>query len=1102
MPTEARNIYDSESQKEISVPPRSCLYPIKPKGIDTAYTESLTSYITRLSNSHCVQPRALILHEVLPHLKISNGLKQENRLAWLKGSTGLNGMTPLVEDWVQALEWLTSSNTLRFLTMLTWSNIADPSSIVRKTRTWCPECYNEWVENGDELYEPLIWTLCVIVKCPRHQCDLLCRCPYQDCQKPVPLLINWSEPGYCPACGHCLGTAPYKEKIPQTMMNAEEQKWDNWVSNAVGELIASAPSLENPPRREMIASGITAYIERAPGGSVESLARSLGVSGENLRGWQKGSHLPHFNALLQLCKRVSISPLSFLTKGGEEMAVDPLRTRLAGGFCIVDDRELRSQLEGILKSEEFPFPSIEEVAKQLKSPVRVLEHKFPELCGAISQRYQKQLDADHQRVFLERVLVEDKLKHLSLDEVARHLGCRVTLLRYRFPNLCREIGQRYRRKLDLFEIKLALNKIISTTQEPPLSIREVVLYLECSSSSLYRLFPDDCHIISQKYEEWQAVQKSTRPKAVPTRVTKSTIVERPLDQVTRKGSSLKKALETSDSKYLFSAEAVTYAKTRGRRKYVDVDDLRQALECVLASTEEPFPTIKEVAIKLGYTSSTLYQYFPAMCHAITRRTCKVIDLNDVRRELEAALALQEGPIPSLKEIGKRVNYPETSLRRHFPNLCRAIVERRRNGMLSEYTVLEMQHEIWTAEENKNGGRQKKRKDLDKIQKALENVLDGDSYPSMVEVSQQLGFAASSLYHYFPVLCRTIAMQHQRQKDRQLQHLKNALEEVLSSDQSPYPTMQEVAKQLECDDAILYKHFPELCHAIAKQHQPNLSLLQQSLEAILRSADIPLSISGIAHSLGCSAAILRYYFPDHCKAIIERHWRLNELESQRQALAAVVVAEQVSLSVNEIARHLGCSSSVLYARFPELCQAITERHWRLSNKDELRQALEAALAEEPPPTVQEVARRLNCPAKNIEYYYPDLCKAVARRYREATNMSEIQKALEAFLTDEEHVVSLGEAARQLGVSTVVTRQHFPELSRSIARRYMNHGRERRDKRIQRIREEIKQATLLLHSQGIRPNTARVGDIIGVPARFRMPEAREALREAMNELGYEW
>ncbi len=1100
MLAEAMNIYGLEDLEKISVPPRSRLYHLEPIGLGTSLVESLTSYIARLSRLHCVQPRALILQEVLPLLRISDSLKQENRLAWLKGSTGLNGMTPLVEDWVQALEQLTSWNTLRFLTMLTWSGVADPSGVVRKTRAWCPECYDEWLKNRYKLYEPLIWTLRVIVKCPRHQCNLLCRCPYQDCQKPVPLLVDWSEPGCCPECDRFLGTAACMERLQQTGMDLEEQEWNRWVSIAASELIAAAPSLGDPPGREMIASGITAYIERAPGGSVESLAHSLGVSGAKLRDWQKGSYLPHFSTLLQLCKRMGMSPLSFLTKGGEEMAVDPLRTSLAGCFCIVNDRELRQRLEVVLKSEEFPFLSIEEVAKRLKSPVQVLEHKFPELCDAISRRYQQQLDADHQRAFLERVLVEDKMKHLSLNEVARRLGCRVTLLKYRFPVLCKEIGQRHRRRLDLPSIKLALDEIIATPQEPPLSMREAVSRLGCSSSTLYLHFPKACHIISRKYQEWLVAQEPTRQKVVPTGATKRSVTERQLHQLAEDGSPQKKAVEMSDSKHPLSAESVMAAKTGGQRKYVDVDNLRQSLEGVLASNEEPFPSITEVARRLGYDSSTLYHYFPAMCHAITRKSYRVIDLKDVRRELEAILAQQDGPLPSLKEIGKRVNYSEASLRRHFPDLCRAIVERRRNDVLCECPVPEMQPETWITGEVKDAGKQKKREDLDEVQKALENVLDGDSCPSMIEVAQQLGFSASSLYHYFPVLCRTIAMQHKQQKGHELQHLKSALEEVLASDQKPFPTMQEVAKRLDCNAMILYDHFPELCHAIAKRHRPNLSLLQQSLEAILGSANIPPSISEIARRLGCSAAILRYYFPDHCKAIIERHRRLNELEAQRQALAAVAAAEQVSLSVNEIARHLGCSSSVLYARFPELCQAITERRWSLSNKDELRQALEAALVEEPPPTVQEVARRLGCPSKNIEYYYPDLCKAIARRYREATNVSELQKALEAFLAAEEPI-SQSEAARRLGVSIASLRQRFPELSRSISRRYMDHGRERRHTRIQRIREEIRQAALLLHSQGIRPDKTRVGDIISSPARFRMPEAREALREVMNELGYE-
>jgi AraC-like DNA-binding protein len=675
MPVKIMNSYGSEDLEEISVPPRSRFYPMKPRGIDTAYAESLTSYIARLSNLHCVQPRTLILHEVLPHLKISDGLKQENRLAWLRGSTGLNGMTPLVEEWVQALEQLTSCNTLRFLTMLTWSGVADASGVVRKTRAWCPECYDEWLKNGDELYEPLIWMLQVIVKCPRHQCNLLCRCPYQDCQKPVPLLVDWSEPGCCPECGRFLGAAACMERIQQTGVDGEEQEWNRWVSSAAGELIAAAPGIGDPPGKETIASGITAYLERAPGGSIESLAHSLGVSGAKLRGWQKGSHLPQFSTLLQMCKRMGMSPLSFLTKGGEEMAVNPLRTSLVGDICIIDDAELRQRLEVILKSEEFPFPSIEEVAKRLNSPVQVLEHRFPGLCDEVSRRYQQQLDVDHQRAFLERVLVEDTMKHLSLNEVARRLGCRVTLLKYRFPDLCKEIGQRHRRRLDLPRIKLALDEIIAAPQVPPLSVREVVLRLGCSSSSLYRHFPEACHIISRKYQEWLDVQKPTRQEAVPTGTTKHTVSERQLHQDAGDGSPQKKAVETSDSKRSLSAESVMAAKTGGQRKCVDVDDLRQSLECLLASNEEPFPSITEIASRLGYTSSTLYRYFPAMCHAITRKSHRVIDLNDVRRALEVILAQQNEPLPGLKEIGKRVNYPETSLRRHFPDLCHAIVER-------------------------------------------------------------------------------------------------------------------------------------------------------------------------------------------------------------------------------------------------------------------------------------------------------------------------------------------------------------------------------------------------------------------------------------------
>src|SRR5260221_12715536 len=104
---------------------RSRLYHLEPIGIETPIVESLTSYIVRLAREYRISPRTLVIQEILPLLKISVEVNAENHLAWLRDTTGINGVTFLVNDWVQALEQLTLHTDLRFLTMLTWSNIID-----------------------------------------------------------------------------------------------------------------------------------------------------------------------------------------------------------------------------------------------------------------------------------------------------------------------------------------------------------------------------------------------------------------------------------------------------------------------------------------------------------------------------------------------------------------------------------------------------------------------------------------------------------------------------------------------------------------------------------------------------------------------------------------------------------------------------------------------------------------------------------------------------------------------------------------------------------------------------------------------------------------
>jgi hypothetical protein len=49
-----------------SMPPRSTLYPLKPIGVGTSLVESLTSYITRLAEAHCLFPGILMGKVIAP----------------------------------------------------------------------------------------------------------------------------------------------------------------------------------------------------------------------------------------------------------------------------------------------------------------------------------------------------------------------------------------------------------------------------------------------------------------------------------------------------------------------------------------------------------------------------------------------------------------------------------------------------------------------------------------------------------------------------------------------------------------------------------------------------------------------------------------------------------------------------------------------------------------------------------------------------------------------------------------------------------------------------------------------------------------------------
>lgn len=167
-----------------------------------------------------------------------------------------------------------------------------------------------------------------------------------------------------------------------------------------------------------------------------------------------------------------------------------------------------------------------------------------------------------------------------------------------------------------------------------------------------------------------------------------------------------------------------------------------------------------------------------------------IDLKAVRRALEAAL--DETPAPSMMEVARRLGRTTSGLKYRFADLCEAIVTR---------------YETYR--------RQVRRKEWERARRALQAALKDESHPSVAEVARRIKWDFSRLCRRFPELCREVSRRH-------LQHLKTGwskvgrtLEEILQ--EQPPPSMREVTGRLNRSATSLYSYFPRLCRRIGARH---------------------------------------------------------------------------------------------------------------------------------------------------------------------------------------------------------------------------------------------------------------------------------------------
>ena len=114
--------------------------------------------------------------------------------------------------------------------------------------------------------------------------------------------------------------------------------------------------------------------------------------------------------------------------------------------------------------------------------------------------------------------------------------------------------------------------------------------------------------------------------------------------------------------------------------------------------------------------------------------------------------------------------------------------------------------------------------------------------------------------------------------------------------------------------------------------------------------------------------------------------------------------------------------------------------------------------------------------------------------------QLEKSIKAIVAaDEDPPPSLSQVARQLNVTTTSLIRYFPEQRAIIVERYQSYRQAKKQERLRLIREDVRQTTFNVHSQGLYPSKTQVAKQLGKSALMLNPDVRTFWEEAVQELG---
>lgn len=443
---------------EVSIPERSILYSPAPIGVGTTLGESLTSYLARLAEAHCVYPGVLLQEMIVPLMaetETQSDVPEQHPL-WRRDGSGshlINMPGPRAQAALRVLEMLTLRADLGGLSLAALAELLPVRGLTRSKLAWCPLCYEEWHANEQIVYDPLLWKFREISLCVRHGVRLQAACP--NCARSQPHLAWRSRPGYCAFCAWPL----FGEQVERQQSidpEAPEFVWQQWVTDALGAVVAHLSSAQGYPRRERIRLAVNHAVERLADGNIAAFARPLDLSRNTVENWCQGKRIPEMDMLLRLCYRLNLFLDDMLFQEAEVLQPhlqDPIpeacfqpRKRTA-----IDKERIFSLLEQVMSSAEDPPPSLQEVGQRLGYQPTSLYKINRTACHNIAERhtaYRRQLREERLQGYREEIrqialLLQAEKVALTQRHIARYLAqpsiLRDPRVRALLREVCREV---------------------------------------------------------------------------------------------------------------------------------------------------------------------------------------------------------------------------------------------------------------------------------------------------------------------------------------------------------------------------------------------------------------------------------------------------------------------------------------------------------------------------------------------------------------------------------------------------------------------------------------------------------------------------------------